>query len=246
MKCSKSPCFIQWAGFRSPNQPTDSADEANFISFAGRFSIVSLLIHFLRKGGVMNWDALADKILDGGAATREEALAVLNSPDDELLAVLQSAFQVRRKFFGKKVSLHVLKNARSGACPEDCAFCSQSKTAESGVEQYGMQSADEMVAGAREAEAMQALRYCVVTSSRAPADQDLDVICEAAQKIKAGNPQLELCASMGFLTEEKARRLKAAGVDRFNHNLETSERFDPSICSRCRSIPPIPCSPTAI
>jgi biotin synthase len=179
----------------------------------------------------MDWKNLADRILDGGAITREEALAVLNSTDDDLLEVLQAAYRIRKKYYGKKVSLHVLRNAKSGVCPEDCAFCSQSKNAESGVEKYAMQSADEIVAGAKEAESMQALRYCVVTSSRAPSDKEMDIICEAAQKIKAGNPQLELCASMGFLTEEKARRLKAAGVDRFNHNLETSERFYPSICS---------------
>jgi len=179
----------------------------------------------------MDWQSLADRILDGGAITREEALAVLRSPDDELLEVLQAAYRIRKKYYGKKVSLHVLRNAKSGVCPEDCAFCSQSKTAESGVEQYGMQSADEIVAGAKEAESMQALRYCVVTSSRAPSEKEMDVICDAARRIKANNPALELCASMGFLTEEKARRLKEAGVNRFNHNLETSERFYPSICS---------------
>ena len=179
----------------------------------------------------MDWKKVADRILDGGMISREEALDVVNSSDDELLEILQAAYRIRKKYFGKKVSLHVLKNAKSGVCPEDCAFCSQSKSAESGVEQYAMQSADEIVAGAKEAESMQALRYCVVTSSRAPSEHEMDVICEAAQKIKAGNPALELCASMGFLTEEKARRLKAAGVNRFNHNLETSERFYPSICS---------------
>jgi biotin synthase len=179
----------------------------------------------------MDWNVLADKVLKGETVTREETLAVLQSSDDELLAVLQAAYRIRKNYFGKKVSLHVLRNAKSGVCPEDCAFCSQSKTAESGVEQYGMQSVEEIVAGARDAESMQALRYCVVTSSRAPSEKEMDAICAAAQKIKAGNSQLELCASMGFLTEEKARRLKESGVDRFNHNLETSERFYPSICS---------------
>jgi len=179
----------------------------------------------------MNWDALADKVLEGGTATRDEAWSVLRSSDDELLSVLQAAYRIRKEYFGRKVSLHVLKNAKSGVCLEDCAFCSQSKSSSTDVEEYGMQSADEIVAGAKEAESMEALRYCVVTSARAPSVNDMDVICEAAQKIKALNPKLELCASMGFLTEEKAKRLKAAGVDRFNHNLETSENFYPSICS---------------
>jgi biotin synthase len=179
----------------------------------------------------MNWNALADKVLEGGSVTRDEALAVLQSSDDELLEVLQAAYRIRKEYFGKKVSLHVLRNAKSGVCPEDCAFCSQSKSSSAEVEQYAMQSVDEIVAGAEEAESMEALRYCVVTSSRAPSEKEMEVICAAAEKIKEKNPKLELCASMGFLTEEKARQLKEAGVDRFNHNLETSENFYPSICS---------------
>jgi biotin synthase len=180
----------------------------------------------------MDWGALANRILNGGdAITREEALAILNSSDDELLDVLQASYLIRKKYFGKKVSLHVLKNAKSGVCPEDCSFCSQSKTSTAEVDEYEMQSAEEIVAGAKEATDMQALRYCVVTSSRAPSESEMQIITAAAARIKAENPQLELCASMGFLTEEKARRLKESGVDRFNHNLETSAAFYPSICS---------------
>ncbi len=180
----------------------------------------------------MDWNALANRILDGGEPiTREEALAVLESSDDELLEVLQAAYLIRKNWFGKKVSLHVLRNAKSGVCPEDCSFCSQSKSATADVEEYEMQSADEIVAGAQDAADMQALRYCVVTSARAPSENEMKVITEAAGRIKQQYPQLELCASMGFLTEEKARRLKESGVDRFNHNLETSASFYPSICS---------------
>ncbi|MEN7973649.1 MAG: biotin synthase BioB [Verrucomicrobiota bacterium] len=180
----------------------------------------------------MEWKALAERILDGGKSiTREEALAVLKSTDDELLEVLQAAYMIRKNFFGKKVSLHVLKNAKSGVCPEDCSFCSQSKSSSADVEEYEMQSADEIVAGAQDAADMQALRYCVVTSSRAPSESEIKTITAAASRIKKEYPHLELCASMGFLTEEKARRLKDSGVDRFNHNLETSANFYPSICS---------------
>ena len=180
----------------------------------------------------MDWKALADRILDGGEPiTRDEALTVLKSGDDELLEVLQAAYLIRKNWFGKKVSLHVLRNAKSGACPEDCSFCSQSKSSTAEIEEYEMESADEIVAGAQDAADMQALRYCVVTSSRAPSENELQIITAAASRIKETHPDLELCASMGFLTEEKARRLKEAGVDRFNHNLETSAGFYPSICS---------------
>ncbi len=182
----------------------------------------------------MDWNRLAQRVLDGEPPAREAALAVLKSPDDELLAVLHAAFLIRKRYFGRKVSLHVLRNAKSGTCSEDCAFCSQSKAADSGVEPYAMQSADAIVEGALEAQAIQALRYCVVTSSRAPVEKEMEILCEAAARIKADAPSLELCASMGLLTAEQARRLKAAGVDRFNHNLETSEQFFPSICSTHR------------
>ncbi len=180
----------------------------------------------------MDWKALANRILDGGEPiSRNEALAVLKSSDDELLEVLQAAYLIRKHYYGKKVSLHVLKNAKSGVCPEDCSFCSQSKSSSAEIEEYEMQTPEEIVAGAQEARGMQALRYCVVTSSRAPSESEMKTITAAASRIKEDYPELELCASMGFLTEEKAQRLKDAGVDRFNHNLETSASFYPSICS---------------
>jgi biotin synthase len=84
-------------------------------------------------------------------------------------------------------------------------------------------SVDELVAGARRAHAARAKRYCMVTATRGPSQRDLDTICAAAERIKA-ELDIELCASLGLLTEAKATRLAAAGVDRFNHNLETSER----------------------
>ena len=125
----------------------------------------------------MDWNNLAERILSGGdAITRDEALAVLQSSDEELLEVLQAAYRIRKEYFGKKVSLHVLKNAKSGVCPEDCAFCSQSKSSNAEVDEYDMISADAILEGAREAEQMQALRYCVVTSSRAPSENEMKII----------------------------------------------------------------------
>lgn len=180
----------------------------------------------------MNWNQIADRVLNEGApVTREEALAILNSSDDELLDLLQAAFKIRKTYFGREVSLHVLRNAKSGVCPEDCSFCSQSLTASSGVDQYEMESVNELVEGAEAAAKMAAKRYCVVTSTREPSEKEVETICASAKQIKAKYPELELCASMGFMTDEKARRLKEAGVDRFNHNLETSERFYPSLVS---------------
>jgi biotin synthase len=154
----------------------------------------------------------------------------LHAHDDELLALLDAAFTVRRAHWGRRVSLHVLENAKLGACPEDCGFCSQSSKHASPSGEAPMKSVDELLDGARRAHSARAKRYCMVTATRGPSQRDLDTICEAAQRIKA-EMDIELCASLGLLNEAKAKRLAEAGVDRFNHNLETSERHYGQIVS---------------
>jgi biotin synthase len=176
------------------------------------------------------WTQLADQVLAGSPPSREQARAVLHAPEDELLALLDAAFRVRRAHWGRRVSLHVLENAKLGACPEDCGFCSQSSKHASPSGEAPIKSVDELVEGARRAHAARAKRYCMVTATRGPSQRDLDVICEAAQRIKS-EMQIELCASLGLLNEAKAKRLAESGVDRFNHNLETSERHYGAIVS---------------
>ena len=107
----------------------------------------------------MTWNDLADRVLDGHDATFDDALAVIRSADDEILELLDAAFRVRRAHHGRDVRIHVLQNAKSGVCPEDCSFCSQSTAFETGVERYRMQSVDEIVAGARRAHEMRAVKY---------------------------------------------------------------------------------------
>ncbi|HUS63311.1 MAG TPA: biotin synthase BioB [Kofleriaceae bacterium] len=170
------------------------------------------------------WRRLAAESLAGEAIDRHDARAVLRADPDELLALLDAAFAVRLHHHGRRVHIHVLDNAKMGACPEDCGFCSQSARYQSPSGTAPFKSADELVEGARRAAAAHARRYCMVTATRGPSQRDLDVVCEAARRIKA-EMDLELCASLGLLTREKAARLAEAGVDRFNHNLETSERF---------------------
>jgi len=178
----------------------------------------------------MNWKKLAERILAGTPVKREEALKALESSDDELLAVLDGAFALRKHFFGRGVQLHVIRNARRGLCGEDCAYCGQSAKAIGAKEKYLMQSADELLAGAQNAHSLGAARYCIVTSGRGPQEDDLRIVAEAAKKIK-GRVDIQICAALGKISPEQARALKEAGVDRFNHNLETSARFFPNICS---------------
>ena len=170
----------------------------------------------------MDFDALASKVIEGYEPTTEEALAVTGSHDDELLTVMNAAFRVRQRFHGRRVKVHVLQNAKSGVCPEDCKFCSQSLKYHNDVEQYGMQSVDELVAGAKRAVEMGAVTYCMVTATRGPTGREIETVSTASAQIKEQFPELKLCASLGLLKEGQAETLKSAGVDRYNHNLETS------------------------
>jgi len=176
------------------------------------------------------WSELADTALAGQLITRDAARAILHAGQDDTLTLLDAAFRVRRAHWGRRVSLHVLENAKLGACPEDCGFCSQSQKHASPSGEAPLKTVDELVDAARRAHATRAKRYCMVTATRGPSQRDLDTICAAAARIKA-EMDIELCASLGLLTEAKAARLASAGVDRFNHNLETSERHYGAIVS---------------
>jgi biotin synthase len=181
----------------------------------------------------MEWSELAERTLDGHAVSADQALAVLHSPDDELLGLLQAAFRIRSKYHGRDVRIHVLQNAKSGLCPEDCAFCSQSAAFHTNVSKYQLQSVEELVEGARRAARMGAVKYCMVTSTRGPSQRELDVVCEAVRQIKT-ELNINVCTSLGLLKEGQAEQLAAAGVTRFNHNLEASRRFFPEVCTTHR------------
>lgn len=170
------------------------------------------------------WRRLSAQSLAGETISRQDARNVLRASDAEVLSLAEAAFVVRREHFGLRVQIHVLQNAKLGACPEDCSFCSQSSKYDSPSGEQPIDSIDSLVAGARRAAAANAKRYCMVTATRGPSTRDLDVICEAARQIKS-ELDIELCASLGLLTATKAQRLADAGIDRFNHNLETSERY---------------------
>ncbi|HEX9780934.1 MAG TPA: biotin synthase BioB [bacterium] len=178
----------------------------------------------------LDWPGIAARSLRGEGVTREEALAILRLPDPAVLEALMAAYEVRRAHFGNRVKICVLQNARSGLCPEDCHYCSQSRVSKADIDKYGLLSADTLLQGARRAEEAGAVRYCMVTSGRGPTDADIDRLCEVARAISARH-RLELCVSLGIMTEAQARRLKDAGIGWVNHNLNTSERYHPEICT---------------
>lgn len=176
------------------------------------------------------WQQLASSVLAGQPLSFDDALSVLQSSDDELLDLLAAAYRVRRQYFGNRVQLYFLMNAKSGLCPEDCGYCSQSKVSEAEIPRYNLLNAQKLLDGARVAAERQAKTYCIVISARGPSNREMDAITTIVPKIKS-QYNLKICACLGLLTPEQADRLKACGVDRVNHNLNTSEAFYEEICS---------------
>jgi biotin synthase len=168
-----------------------------------------------------DWQAFADKALAGERLTMEEGLSLLEADDDELLSILHAAFRVRKHYYGKKVKLNLIINAKSGLCPEDCGYCSQSIISKAPINKYPLLEKDVLVDGARKAMEMKAGTYCIVASGRGPTARELDQVVEAVKEIKETMP-MKICACLGVLSQDQANRLKEAGVERYNHNLNTS------------------------
>ena len=180
----------------------------------------------------MTWlDALADKALDCELPTREEALAVLRSSDDELMDLVAAAFRVRRRFFGRRVKLNYLVNIKSGLCPEDCFYCSQRVGSAADVLKYSWLKTDEVIATAEAGVAGGARRVCLVASGRGPTDRDIDRVASTIVSFKARNPDVEVCACLGLLSGGQAERLASAGTTAYNHNLNTSGGHYADICT---------------
>lgn len=178
----------------------------------------------------INWNALADDALAGRVLTREEARAVLAAPDDEMLLQLAAAYRVRHHFHGRRVRLHVLLNAQSGLCPEDCGYCSQSSVSTAEIEKYPFLAHERILAAADRAATLRAGTFCLVISGRAPGRRVFDRVVSAVREVKARH-DLHVCACLGLLDETHVRELEAAGVDQVNHNLNTSRRFTGEIVS---------------
>jgi biotin synthase len=176
------------------------------------------------------WLDLADRVLAGRALSADEGLTLLRAPDEQLLEILAAAYRVRHRHFGNTVHLNFLINAKSGLCGEDCGYCAQSRVSTAEIPKYNLVEPAKLLDGARMTAELGARTYCIVLSGRTPGEKELDVLADAVPQIKK-KYRLAVCASVGLLTAAQAARIKAAGVDRVNHNLNTSRRFYPQICS---------------
>jgi biotin synthase len=160
----------------------------------------------------------------------DEALWILDGQDVALLPLLQAAFAPRERHFGRRVMVHVLNNVQSGLCPEDCGYCSQSRDSEAAIRKYPMKDPEQILEEAERAAKSGASRYCMVLSGRGPTLETTRRLAAVVREVKERFP-IEVCVSAGLLDEEQARILADAGLDRFNHNLNTSESHYGEICS---------------
>ena len=172
------------------------------------------------------WSADA---LAGRALSRQTAAAILSDEQVDLLGLVHAAGQVRQRYFANTVSVHILDNVQNGACPEDCGYCGQSSDSTAPIRPYKLKTANEIVEAAQRARARGAWRFCMALSGRGPDADDIKHMCRAIERIKAMG--LRTCLSAGLLDRAMADRLKRAGLDRLNHNLNTSRRHYPDVCT---------------
>ncbi|TAN34965.1 biotin synthase BioB [bacterium] len=174
---------------------------------------------------------LVDRALEGLPPDREEALAVLRVSDSQTLSLVAEVARVRRHFFQDRVKLNFLLNIKSGLCPEDCQYCSQSKLSTAPIPRYSMLPPAAAVQAATIAVGTGAKRFCMVASGRGPSQSELRRFLAAVRAVKGAHPDLEICACLGLLADGQAEQLKEAGVYAYNHNLNTSQDHYGKICS---------------
>ena len=169
--------------------------------------------------------------MQGELLSDELCMQILNaSSGTELLPLLDAAYQVRKKYFGNEVQLHMINNAQNGYCPEDCHYCSQANSSDADIEKYALKSDKEIIDEAERAYKAGAFRYCMVFAGRGPSKKRVEHLAQLVRDIKALFP-IQVCISAGIIDKEDAQVLKHAGLDRLNHNINTSETNYPNICT---------------
>ncbi len=177
----------------------------------------------------LHYEQLATAVLSGHEITDEEAYAILTTPNRDILKLLDGAYTIRHHYFGNRVKLNMIINTKSGMCQENCGYCSQSSISEAPIEKYRMMTKEQIVAGAERAAQNNAGTYCIVASGRGPQRRELETVIASVKEIKEKHEDMTICACLGILKPEQAALLKEAGVDRYNHNLNTSEQHHPNI-----------------
>src|SRR3954468_18192829 len=166
--------------------------------------------------------------------TREDALRLGEIEDHaEIEALVERAWRARVERFGDSTDMCSLVNAKSGGCAEDCGFCAQSKYAEAETPMHAMMSPDQILEHAKAAEAAGAHRFCLVTQGQGLSKRDFENVVEGVRLV-AENTNLKRCASIGHMSADRAKRLKAAGVQRVHHNVETARSYYDEVSTTVR------------
>jgi len=174
-------------------------------------------------------ETLVQKSLGSEPLNNRECRAIL-SGEYELLPLLDAAFKIRQKYFQRDVYIHILNNVQNGGCSQDCQYCAQSQTATAPIEKYSHKSDAEILAEAKAAYENKAFRHCLVFSGKGLSQARIEHLAGLVKQMKS-KFKMEICVSPGFITADQAKILKQAGVDRINHNLNTSRRYYRTICS---------------
>ena len=172
-------------------------------------------------------DFCMDKVISGESISFEEAENLLCSQD--IVSLAYSANVVTRKFNGYSIDVESLLNAKSGKCPEDCSFCAQSSFYNTKISKYPLLPKQVVIVRAKEAERQGASSFCLVCAYRSPPEKEFRQICDTIEALKK-EVSIDINASLGFMTLERARKLKSLGIKRYNHNLEASDSFFSQIC----------------
>lgn len=171
--------------------------------------------------------------IGGAGLTPSTAQDFLKMEDDSLADLFYGACRIREHFKGKGVKLCAIINAKSGRCPEDCAFCTQSARHKTRIEGYPLMSTQQILRKAKEAEDMGARRFSIVTSGKSPGEEEIERVAQSLRLMRE-ETTLTLCASLGIITRQDAQQLKEAGLKCYHHNLETAPSFFPKICTTHR------------
>jgi biotin synthase len=173
-------------------------------------------------------DTQIDKVFNNQQISFKEAYTLLSTNDIPILA--KGANTITRKFNGEVVDIESLVNAKSGTCPEDCSFCAQSSFYNTGIAKYPLLPTEKLIDHARNAKNEGSTSFCLVCAYRAPPEKDFEQICDAISQIK-NTIDIDVNVSLGFMTPERAKKLKSLGVKRYNHNLETAKSYFSQICT---------------
>ena len=167
----------------------------------------------------MNAAALRDDIRNDW--TREELATLFALPFADLIFQAQTVH--RRYFAPNQVQISTLLSIKTGGCPEDCGYCSQSASHETGLKASKLMDVSAVVADAKAAKQAGATRFCMGAAWRSPKDKDLEAVCEMVSEVKSLG--LETCVTLGMLTQPQAAKLREAGLDYYNHNIDTSPEY---------------------